>query len=85
MKALILYVVFVAIGGAIAVGIAYVVEREISETVSLLVFLLLFFANFAVSWLGVVLVMDGSLANLSAAREQAEIERSSRAAFGRRL
>jgi hypothetical protein len=47
MKALILYVVFVTIGGFISAGIGYYVEKEFSSTASLIVFLALFFSNFA--------------------------------------
>ena len=49
MKALILYVVFVTIGGLISVTIGYLVETEVSSTASLIVFLALFFANFVAS------------------------------------
>jgi hypothetical protein len=81
MKALILYVVFVAIGGLISVGIGYYVEKEVSSTASLIVFLALFFSNFVVSWLAVILAMDGSLKNAQGAQEQLDIEKSGRAAM----
>jgi NADH:ubiquinone oxidoreductase subunit 4 (subunit M) len=51
MKALILYVVFVVIGGLISTAIGYYVEIEVSSTASLIVFLALFFSNFVVSWI----------------------------------
>jgi hypothetical protein len=79
MKALILYVLFVMIGAATAVGIGYTVEKEISSTASLIVFLALFFANFAVSWIAVIFVMDGSLANAQGLQDQLDIEKSGRA------
>jgi hypothetical protein len=79
MKALILYVLFVMIGAAIAVGIGYTVEKEVSSTASLIVFLALFFANFAVSWIAVIFVMDGSLANAQGRQDQLNIEKSGRA------
>jgi hypothetical protein len=79
MKALILYVLFVMIGAAIAVGIGYTVEKEVSSTASLIVFLALFFANFAVSWIAVIFVMDGSLANAQGRQDQLDIEKSGRA------
>jgi hypothetical protein len=60
MKALILYVVFVLIGALIATGIGYYVKIEFSSAASLIVFLALFFANFVVSWIAVILVMDGT-------------------------
>jgi hypothetical protein len=84
MKALILYVVFVTIGGLISVGIGYYVEKEVSSAASLVVFLALFFSNFVVSWLAVILAMDGSLKNAQGAQEQLEIEKSGRAAIAAR-
>ena len=79
MKALILYVVFVVIGAVIASGIGWYVEKQFSSTLSLVVFLAMFFANFAVSWLLVVLVMDGSLRDIQGRQAQADIERAARA------
>ena len=78
MKALILYVVFV-VGGAILAGIiGYYVENEVSATASLIVFLALFFANFVVSWIAVILIMDGSLKDAHGEKAQLEIERAAR-------
>ena len=79
MKALIMYVVFVTIGALIATGIGYWIEKEFSATLSLVVFLALFFANFAVSWLGVIFVMDGSLKDAQGRQAQIDIERTARA------
>jgi hypothetical protein len=84
MKALILYVAFVAIGAAISAGIGYYVEREFGSGVSLLVFLAMFFANFAVSWLAVILVMDGSLRDAWGRQAQLDIERAGRASVAPR-
>ena len=84
MKALILYVAFVAIGAAIAATIGYYVEREFGSGVSLLVFLAMFFANFAVSWLAVILVMDGSLQDAQGRQSQIDIERAGRASIAPR-
>jgi hypothetical protein len=84
MKALILYVLFVVIGASIAVGIGYVVEREVSSTASLIVFLALFFANFAVSWIAVILVMDGTLKDAQGRQSQLDIEKSGRAGIALR-
>jgi hypothetical protein len=84
MKALILYVVFVAIGGAISAAVGYYVEREFGATMSLIVFLAMFFANFAVSWLAVILVMDGSLRDAQGRQSQLDIERSGRASLAQR-
>jgi hypothetical protein len=79
MKALILYVVFVIIGALISVGIGYYVEIEVSSAASLIVFLALFFANFAVSWIAVILVMDGTLKDAQGRQAQLDIEKSGRA------
>lgn len=84
MKALILYIVFVLIGSAIAIGIGYVVETEVSSTASLIVFLALFFGNFAASWIAVIFVMDGSLGNAQGRQDQLDIEKSGRAAMNAR-
>ncbi len=84
MKALILYVVFVVIGACLAAGIGLYVERQFSSTASLLVFLSLFFLNFVVSWVCVVLAMDGSLRNMSGAQEQRDVEKSGRANVSKR-
>jgi hypothetical protein len=79
MKALILYVAFVAIGGVVAALIGYYVEIEISATASLIVFLALFFTNFAASWIAVILIIDGSLKDAQGRQAQIEIERARRA------
>jgi hypothetical protein len=76
MKALILYVLFVTIAALISTGIGYYVEIEFSSTASLIVFLALFFANFAVSWLAVILVMDGTLKDAQGRQSQLDIEKS---------
>ena len=75
MRAL-LYVVFVTIGGLLSVAIGYVVEPKVSMTVSLIVFLALFFANFVVSWIAVVLVMNGSLKDVHGREAQLDIEKA---------
>jgi hypothetical protein len=79
LKALILYVVFVLIGGAISVGVGYYVEVTISSGASLIVFLSMFFANFAASWIAVILVMDGTLKNAQGRQDQLDTERSGQA------
>jgi len=81
MKALILYVAFVMIGALIATGIGLLIEREVSSAVSLIVFLTLFFANFAVSWIIVILVMDGNLRDAQGRQSQLEVERAARASM----
>jgi hypothetical protein len=84
MKALFLYVLFVVIGVLISVGIGYYVEREVSSTASLIVFLLLFFSNFVVSWIAVILAMDGSLKDAQGRQAQLDIEKSGRAGIALR-
>jgi hypothetical protein len=84
MKALILYVAFVTIGALIAVGIGLYVERAVSSAASLIVFLILFFANFAVSWIAVILVMDGTLKDGQGRQAQIETERAGRAQMNAR-
>jgi hypothetical protein len=84
MKALFLYVLFVVIGVLISVGIGYYVEREVSSTASLIVFLLLFFSNFVVSWIAVILAMDGSLEDAQGRQAQLDIEKSGRAGIALR-
>jgi hypothetical protein len=79
MKALILYVVFVLIGGLISVGIGYYVEVTVSNGASLIVFLSLFFANFVVSWIGVIFAMDGTLKNAQGRQDQLDTERTGQA------
>ena len=81
MKALILYVAFVVIGALIAAGIGLLIEREVSSTASLIVFLALFFTNFAASWIAVIFVMDGSLKNAQGRQDQLDTERSGRASM----
>jgi hypothetical protein len=61
MKALILYVGLVVVGALLSALLGVYLERAISSTVSLIVFLTCFFANFAVSWIIVIYIMDGTL------------------------
>lgn len=65
MRALILYCLLTAIGALISVLIGLLVQREISEVVSLLVFLPLFFANFGLAWFLTRRTMDHYLARHS--------------------
>ena len=60
-------------------GSAITIEKQFSATLSLIVFLAMFFANFAVSWIAVVLVMDGSLRDIQGRQAQSDIERTARA------
>ncbi len=81
MKALILYVVFVVIGALIATGIGYMSRSNSSSAASLVVFLALFFPNFVVSWIAVILVMDGTLRDAQGRQSQLDIERSGQRAM----
>jgi len=62
MWALIIYVVFVVVGGLISVGIGSYVETEFNSGLSLIVFLTLFFANFIFSWFLTMAVVDKVMA-----------------------
>ena len=83
MKALILYTLFVVAGAVVSALVGMFIEREFSDTLGLIVFLFMFFANFAVCWILTILAMDGTLANAQGAKEQHEIERSGRAQMAR--
>lgn len=67
MKALVIYIGLVIVGGALASLLGVYLEHAFSSTVSLIVFLALFFANFAVSWIIVIYIMDGTLKSGSGA------------------
>ena len=79
MKALIVFAGFLLLGLAVSVGIGFYVERLTSSGVSLLVFLCLFFANFAVAWISTVLVMDGSLRDVRGTRAALSQQQSAQA------
>jgi hypothetical protein len=78
VNALILYVVFVIIGGLLSVAIGLLVEIKTSSTASLIVFLAPFFVNFFASWIAVILVMDGSIKHAQSRQAQLDIERAGR-------
>jgi len=61
MKALILYVGLVILGAALSALLGVWLEHTFNATVSLIAFLGCFFANFAVSWIIVIYIMDGTL------------------------
>lgn len=58
MLGLILYCILVALGSIGSTAVGLVVEREFSSALSLVVFLTLFFLNFAVSWYFTVWIVD---------------------------
>lgn len=78
MKALILYSLFVSVGAVGAGAIGYFVETNSTAAMALLVFLSLFFLNFVVSWIAVILVMDGTLKDWSGEKAQLAIETEGR-------
>ncbi len=80
MRAL-LYVVFATIGCLLAVAVGYMVEPVVSMTASLIVFLALFFANFVVSWMAVVLVMNGPLKDVQGRAAKSDIEKAGQEAM----
>ena len=81
MKALLIYVTFVLIGVALSILVGIYVERQTSSAVSLIVFLSMFFSNFAACWILTILVMDGSLKNGQGRQEQRDAEKIGRVAM----
>ena len=78
MKGLALYAAFVIFCTVGAVLIGEVIESYTSPDIGSIVMLGLFFAGLAVSWIATVLVMDGSLKNFKAEKEQIEAENKGR-------
>ena len=75
MKGLLLYVGFVIAWTAAGVLIASYIDRVTSHRIGSIVLLAMFFSGLVVSWIATVFVMDGSLNNFFAEREQLEAER----------
>ena len=78
MKGLALYAVFVIFCTVGAVLIGRSVESYSSSDIGSIVMLVLFFVGLVVSWIATVLVMDGSLKNFKADKEQLEAEKKGR-------
>ncbi len=76
-----LYIVFVTIGALLAVAIGYLIEPLVSMTASLIVFLAAFFANFVVSWIAVVLVMNGPRKDVHGRAAKSDIEKAGQEAM----
>ena len=76
MKALILYAGFVTAWTAAGVLINSYIDA--SPQIGTIVLLAMFFSGLVVSWIATVFVMDGSLKNFFAEREQLEAERIGR-------
>jgi hypothetical protein len=81
LNAMILYVAFLLVGGGAAVLVSSYIETLSSSWFSNIVFLFLFFANFVTSWIATIFAMEGSLNNMSGAKEQLEAERVGRASL----
>jgi RsiW-degrading membrane proteinase PrsW (M82 family) len=75
MKGLLLYVGFVIAWTAAGVLVASYIDRVTSHQIGSIVLLAMFFSGLVVSWIATVFVMDGSLNNFFAEREQLEAER----------
>jgi hypothetical protein len=80
-ESLILYVAFVVMGGLLAIAIGY---SGRDGGASLIVFLAPFFRSFFASWIGVILVMDGSLNDAQGRQAQLDIERAGRGRLSER-
>jgi biotin transporter BioY len=78
MKALILYAGFVIAWTAAGVLIGSFIEQQTSPQIGTFVMLVMFFSGLVVSWIATVFVMDGSLKNFHAEKEQIEAERIGR-------
>ena len=63
---------------AAAVLIGFLVEHQTSSQIDTIVILALFFGGVVASWIATVFVMDGSLKNFYAERDQIEAERQGR-------
>jgi multisubunit Na+/H+ antiporter MnhB subunit len=85
MKGLALYAVFVISWTLGAVLIAFSIEHYTSSDIGSLVLLGLFFAGLVVSWISTVFVMDGSLKNFQAEKEQVEAEKKGREYMARNM
>jgi hypothetical protein len=78
MKGLALYAAFAIFCTVGAVLIGFSVEHYTSADIGSLVMLGLFFVGLVVSWIATVFVMDGSLKNFQAEKEQVEAEKKGR-------
>jgi hypothetical protein len=85
MRGLALYAGFVIFSTVCAVLIGRSVESYSSSDIASIVMLGLFFVGLVVSWIATVLVMDGSLKNFSAEKEQLEAEKKGREYMARNM
>ena len=68
-----------------AVLIGKSVESYTSPDIGSIVMLVLFFAGLVVSWIATLFVMDGSLKNFKAEKEQLEAEKKGREYMARNI
>ena len=85
MKGLALYAVFVIFSTVCAVLVGKVIESYTSPDIGSIVMLGLFFVGLVVSWIATVLVMDGSLKNFNAEKEQIDAEKNGREYMARNM
>jgi CDP-diglyceride synthetase len=78
MRALVIYACLVVACNLAGIFVGSFIERHTSPELGLIVILGMFFASLVVSWIATVFVMDGSLNNFYAGREQTEVERKGR-------
>jgi hypothetical protein len=78
MKALILYVGLVIACTAGAVLVGSFIERQTSPQIGTILILTMFFSSLIVSWIATVFIMDGSLKNFYAEKDQIEAEAKGR-------
>jgi hypothetical protein len=78
MRGLALYAGFVIFSTVCAVLIGKSIESYTSPDIGSIVMLVVFFVGLVVSWIATVLVMDGSLKNFKAEKEQLEAEKKGR-------
>ena len=85
MRGLALYAGFVVFSTVCAVLIGKSIESYTSPDIGSIVMLVVFFVGLVVSWIATVLVMDGSLKNFRAEKEQLEAEKKGREYMARNM
>jgi hypothetical protein len=85
MRGLALYAGFVIFSTVCAVLIGRSIESYTSPDIGSIVMLVVFFVGLVVSWIATVLVMDGSLKNFKAEKEQLEAEKKGREYMARNM
>jgi uncharacterized membrane protein len=85
MRGLALYAGFVIFSTVCAVLIGKSIESYTSPDIGSIVMLVVFFVGLVVSWIATVFVMDGSLKNFKAEKEQLEAEKKGREYMARNM